>query len=82
MSLAEKLASIREESGKRIPPEGIETMHRATEELRNSGIEGKAMNVGVAIPLFELPDSEGKTVRVAERLKNGPLVLTFYRGDW
>ena len=33
-------------------------------------------------PLFELPDADGKFVTLASRLKDGPVVVTFYRGGW
>jgi peroxiredoxin len=37
---------------------------------------------GDIAPLFELPNAAGHIVKVADLLKNGPVVLTFYRGTW
>ena len=31
---------------------------------------------------FELPDQEGRPFDLYERLRQGPLILVFYRGDW
>ena len=31
---------------------------------------------------FELPDQEGRPFDLHRRLREGPLVLVFYRGDW
>ena len=31
---------------------------------------------------FVLPDQEGRTFNLRQRLREGPLVLVFYRGDW
>ena len=31
---------------------------------------------------FELPDQEGRSFNLHQRLQEGPLVLVFYRGDW
>jgi peroxiredoxin len=38
--------------------------------------------VGQAAPEFELPDSTGKLLRLADLAAGGPLVLFFYRGHW
>lgn len=43
----------------------------------STGIE-----VGQKMPVFELPDEEGRPFDLAERLEEGPIVLVFYRGDW
>jgi peroxiredoxin len=43
----------------------------------STGIE-----VGQGMPVFELPDEEGRPFNLMERLKEGPIVLVFYRGDW
>jgi peroxiredoxin len=42
----------------------------------------KPLAVGDRAADFELPDALGHPVRLAERLAQGPVVLTFYRGDW
>jgi AhpC/TSA family protein len=31
---------------------------------------------------FELADHEGKQWRLSDHLKQGPVLLVFYRGDW
>ncbi|MBA4115554.1 MAG: redoxin domain-containing protein [Rubrobacter sp.] len=40
------------------------------------------IEVGRKMPVFELPDEEGKPFNLAEQLQKGPIVLVFYRGDW
>jgi peroxiredoxin len=40
------------------------------------------VGIGDRAPDFELPDPFGRPVRLSERLGDGPVVLTFYRGDW
>lgn len=40
------------------------------------------LNIGDAAPLFSLPNATGKTIALADALKAGPVVLTFYRGVW
>jgi hypothetical protein len=82
MTLTETLNGIREASAKRIPPERAAIMHRATEELRASGIMERVIKIGDPLPAFALPNSDGQEVRSADLLAKGPLVLTFFRGSW
>jgi hypothetical protein len=82
MSLENTLNGMREASAKRIPADKAAIMHRATEELRASGIMDGVIKVGEALPLLTLPNAYGKEVRSADLLVNGPLVLTFFRGTW
>ena len=42
----------------------------------------KALNVGAKAPSFELKDSSGRLVSSKKLLKQGSIVLTFYRGSW
>lgn len=82
MTLAETLKGIREASDKRIPPERAAIMHRATEELRASGIMDRVIKAGDPLPPFALPNAYGQQVRSTDLLAKGPLVLTFFRGGW
>jgi len=41
-----------------------------------------ALNVGAKMPAFTLKDSGGKSVSSADLLKQGNLVVVFYRGSW
>ena len=41
-----------------------------------------ALNVGATMPAFSLKDSTGKTVESRDLLKQGNLVIVFYRGSW
>jgi peroxiredoxin len=65
-----------------VPRPVIETMHRATAELIESGAAKRAKKAGDLAPTFSLKDPEGNVVSSADLLKRGPLVLSFYRGVW
>jgi hypothetical protein len=82
MSLEDTLRGIREASAKRIPPERAAIMHRATEDLRASGIMDRLIKPGDPLPAFALPNAHGRQVCSADLLTKGPLVLTFFRGAW
>ncbi|MGY4314026.1 peroxiredoxin-like family protein [Bradyrhizobium sp. JR3.5] len=65
-----------------VPRSVIETMHRATAELIESGAAKRAKKAGDLAPTFSLKDPEGNVVSSADLQKRGPLVLSFYRGVW
>ena len=37
---------------------------------------------GLSCPYFELPNPEGTSISLKNLLDKGPVVVTFYRGDW
>jgi hypothetical protein len=82
MSLEEKLAATRAGSAARIPPDRQAIMHRATEDLRKSGILDRVVKVGERMPAFELANHDGRRVSSEDLLAGGPLVLSFFRGSW
>ena len=64
------------------PHEAIETMHRATDELKATGIEQRALKVGDRAPGFRLFNQDHIQVSSIDLLREGPLVLSFFRGHW
>jgi hypothetical protein len=60
----------------------IETMHRATAELKGSGIEDRALNVGDRAPDFTLFNQDHLETSSSDLLRQGPLVVSFFRGHW
>jgi hypothetical protein len=64
------------------PHEAIETMHRATAELKASGLENTALTVGDRAPEFSLFNQDHVQVNSADLLRHGLLVVTFFRGHW
>lgn len=64
------------------PHEAIEMMHRATAELKATGIEERALNVGDRAPSFTLFNQDHTQVSSSDLLRQGPLVISFFRGHW
>ena len=60
----------------------VSAYQKGIDELRAAGIERDALKAGDVAPDFDLPDAAGQQVRLAERLRDGPVVLKFYRGGW
>jgi len=80
--LARALADFRAEAMGRMP-EGIrQALMAAAERLAASGIAERAVKVGDRAPDFALPDTAGRTVRLADLRAAGPVVVSFYRGGW
>ena len=82
MKLQEKLDTFKADFETKVPPEKLAIMHRATEDLRRSGIVERAIKVGDRLPEFALPNLRGEQISSSELLRRGPLVITFYRGVW
>jgi len=82
MSLQERLDAYKAEFERTLAPEKLAIMHRATEDLRRSGILDRVLKTGDAIPEFALPNFRGEQIGSAELHRQGPLVITFYRGVW
>ena len=82
MSLEEKLAVLRQEASKRIPPDKLAVMHDATERLRRSGILDRVIKPGSPTPEFTLDDQNGHAVTLSALTARGPVVLSVFRGFW
>lgn len=66
----------------KVPHEVVEKMHRATSELKASGIESRTMKAGDRAPEFSLFNQDHVLVNSADLLRHGPLVVSFFRGHW
>jgi peroxiredoxin len=71
-------ASVREQA----PLAVLEAIDGANQELAQSGLADRALNIGQRAPDFVLPDATGKMVDSRTLRARGPLVLSFYRGAW
>ena len=43
---------------------------------------GAPIQVNDTAPDFELPNAAGETIRLADLRKQGPVIITWYRGGW
>ncbi|CAD0187199.1 hypothetical protein RUESEDTHA_04111 [Ruegeria sp. THAF57] len=82
MSLHENIAALKSQFVKQLPQKTLETMARATEELAASGILEKTIKLGDTLPAFTLTNQDGEATSSADLLKDGPLVISVYRGQW
>ena len=82
MNLQSQLNVLKAQFEAKAQLDALAVMHRATEELRRSGILEHVLKVGDKAPDFALPDGNGTIVNSKNLLARGPLVVTFYRGVW
>lgn len=81
-TLEQEITEFKAQFVKQLPPgvpEGIDADVKANVE---SGITAHALRVGEHAPDFILPDVLGNPVSLSKLLAQGPVVLTFYRGEW
>ena len=82
MNLTQALADYQAQFLAKRPQEVLAVMRQTTEDLAQSGIVNKALTVGDVIPPIELPNAVGDRISVPHLLGQGPVVISFYRGDW
>lgn len=52
------------------------------ERVRSSGVLDHALKINDSAPEFTLPDAFGHQISLKTLLKEGPVVISFYRGEW
>ena len=82
MRLQDKLDEYKKSFLEKAPPEAVAVMQKATEDLKNSRILDKVLKTGESAPEFSLPNENGNLVELKSLLSQGPLVISFYRGQW
>ncbi len=82
MGLQRQLAAFKAELVRTAPADRLALYEAKIEELRASFALDAATGVGDVAPDFTLPDARGKPVALADLLRSGPVVVTFYRGGW
>jgi len=57
-------------------------MANLTAQNNRKATEAKGLEVGQQAPVFSAKDANSETFQLSEKLKTGPVVLIFYRGQW
>jgi len=65
-----------------LPPAERSVLLHELDELRRAEWLGKSLRAGDLAPDFVLPDCAGAGARLGDALRDGPIVLKFYRGRW
>ena len=65
-----------------LPEDDAKIVGASFEKLHSSHTGESALSVGEIAPNFTLPDATGEVFNLHDKLNEGPLVLSFYRGGW
>ena len=76
------LAALKAEKDAARNPDWTAIMDRATADLAATDILDRVPRVGDRAPYFARPNLDGDTVRLTTLIKDGPLVVSFFRGRW
>lgn len=79
MTLQEELNTLRTKAAKGLAARGHNDF---IANINQSGKLNMVPKVGDLAPSFVLPDDKGNMVSSEVLLQRGPLIVSFYRGDW
>ena len=69
-------------AGRKGNPDFMKGVDEIIEKAKAFKEGENALKVGEKAPNFTLPNPEGKLLSLDTLLEKGPIVITFYRGDW
>ncbi|MEQ9300493.1 MAG: peroxiredoxin-like family protein [Cyclobacteriaceae bacterium] len=82
MSLQQKLDDTVTYFNDNLPAEATKLLQDTLDAGIARHIADNVLKVGAEVEEFKLPASTGETFSFTEKLKEGPIVLMFYRGSW
>ncbi|ASU36365.1 peroxiredoxin-like family protein [Mucilaginibacter xinganensis] len=65
-----------------ISKESLEVFNEDADQLALDYVSPLKLSVGDQAPLFHLPNAVNKIIALKDLLNEGPVVITFYRGNW
>jgi peroxiredoxin len=66
----------------KFPADKVAIMQQATDRLAQVYATQTSLKNGDIAPDFELPNAVGEQIKLSDRLQQGAVILTFYRGGW
>lgn len=82
MSLAPQLSAVYDNFQRNAPAQVSQTINAVNSDFEVAFKTQYTIKIGDNLPSFALSDALGKEVTRDKLLKNGPLLITFYRGEW
>lgn len=80
--LATQIQQFNIELAAQVPQEVLEAFGKSIEDLKTKNIEEKSIKIGEKIPNFYLKNAKNEVVNSSDILKNGKMIIAFYRGSW
>lgn len=81
-TLASQLSAIAEGINQNAPAPVASSIKESIAGLKATFDKSAAIQVGDSLPAFKLPNALGNEVASESLLAKGPVLITFYRGDW
>ncbi len=78
----QQLAATAQHLAGALPAAAAHTIDSGIAHAEAAGLADHALRAGQPAPNFTLPDATGQPQTLASLLERGPVVLTFYRGNW
>ena len=80
--LQQQLDEVLAQATSQLPADLLKDLLSPIDQLIMSDAAKKALKEGAQAPDFTLPDALGNAVTLSHLLAQGPVVITFYRGEW
>ncbi|ATN06515.1 peroxiredoxin-like family protein [Chryseobacterium indologenes] len=81
-TLATQIDQLNQDLFSQLPQEVLEAFEQSIEEIKTKNIEEISIRTGDLMPEFSLPNVFGRTIHSKDILKNGKMIMAFYRGSW
>ncbi|KAA1159471.1 AhpC/TSA family protein [Pseudoalteromonas fuliginea] len=82
MSLKAQIDAYNVQKEAKLPADVLALMNTTNEELIAQHIKDNALQIGQKVENFSLANHKGENVELADLLKKGPVIISFYRGSW
>ncbi|GAA5219711.1 peroxiredoxin-like family protein [Membranihabitans marinus] len=69
-------------AGRKAKPDFMKGVDEIIQQAKSFQQGSEAIKIGQKAPNFDLPNPEGRSISLEAMLDKGPVVVTFYRGDW
>lgn len=80
--LAMQIEQFNKELITQIPKEVLEAFGKSIEDLKTKSIGEKSIKLNDRMPGFSLTNAKNETIHSNDILKNGKMIVAFYRGSW
>lgn len=80
--LANQIEELNENLAQQLPAEVLEIFGKSIQDLKAENMEESSISIGEKFPDFSLLNSNGKVIVLKELLKNGKVIVAFFRGNW
>jgi peroxiredoxin len=82
MRLAEKIERINQSFSRMMSQDDLHSLRKEIKKLAESGLAERSLKIGESIPECILPNERNEKIDIHSMLRNQPVIISFYRGQW